>query len=124
VAGILTEMQAEQDKIVYVIIGVGMNVNQLQTDFPEDIKDKATSLRAESNKKVELNVLIQRFVEQFEKRYTAYIQEAFGGVKCSWENYGSRMNERLQITNGYRTWEGVSSGIAEDGALLAEKADG
>lgn len=124
VAGILTEMQAEQDKIVYVIIGVGMNVNQLQTDFPDDIKDKATSLRAESNKKVELNLLIQRFLEQFEKRYTAYIQEGFGGVKSSWENYGFRMNETLQITNGYQTWEGVFSGIAEDGALLAEKADG
>lgn len=123
-AGILTEMQAEQDKIVYVIIGIGLNVNQLKTDFPDDIRNKATSLRAETDEKVELNLLIQRFLEQFEKRYTAYVQEGFGRVKSSWENYGFRINETLQITNGNQTWEGVFSGIAEDGALLAEKADG
>lgn len=122
--GILTEMQAEQDQIVYVIIGIGMNVNQQIEDFPDDIKDKATSIRAETGEKVELNQLIRRFLELFEKRYTTYLQEGFNRVKSSWENYGFRLKETLQITNAYQTWEGVFLGIAEDGALLAEKADG
>ncbi|HLQ95209.1 MAG TPA: biotin--[acetyl-CoA-carboxylase] ligase [Pseudogracilibacillus sp.] len=122
--GILTEMQAEQDQIVYVIIGVGMNVNQQIEDFPEDIKEKATSLRAETGEKVELNDLIQRFLELFEKRYTTYLHEGFDRVKSSWETYGFRLKETLQIANGNETWEGVFLGIAEDGALLAERADG
>lgn len=122
--GILTEMQAEQDQIIYVIIGVGMNVNQQIEDFPEDIKEKATSLRAETGEKVELNVLIQRFLELFEKRYTTYLHEGFDRVKSSWETYGFRLKETLQIANGNQTWEGVFLGIAEDGALLAERADG
>ncbi|WP_369813137.1 biotin--[acetyl-CoA-carboxylase] ligase [Virgibacillus halodenitrificans] len=44
-AGILTEMQAEQDQIQYVIIGIGMNINQTKEDIPIEIQSKATSLR-------------------------------------------------------------------------------
>ena len=45
VCGILTEMEAEPDYIHYVIIGVGINVNQ--TEFPEELAQIATSLRIE-----------------------------------------------------------------------------
>src|SRR5699024_11340536 len=48
VTGILTEMQAEQDSIEYVVIGIGINVNQTKASFPEDIKEKASSLKIRS----------------------------------------------------------------------------
>src|SRR5699024_2242555 len=42
--GILTEMKAEQDHVQYVIIGIGINVNQTQPDLPKSLQEKATSL--------------------------------------------------------------------------------
>ena len=45
ICGILTEMSTEEDAIRYVVPGIGINVNA--TEFPEEIRDKATSLKLE-----------------------------------------------------------------------------
>jgi BirA family biotin operon repressor/biotin-[acetyl-CoA-carboxylase] ligase len=41
--GILTEMNAEATRVRYIVVGIGINVNQPR--FPEDLRDSATSLR-------------------------------------------------------------------------------
>lgn len=123
-AGILTEMQAEQDKVLYVIIGMGININQIQTDLPEDIKTRATSLKMETDKNWDMLPIIQQIIQTFELKYTHYIDHGFNQVKQTWENYGFKLNERLQIKTGNKVWEGVFLGIAEDGALVAKKETG
>ncbi|MGM8211597.1 biotin--[acetyl-CoA-carboxylase] ligase [Virgibacillus sp. W0430] len=123
-AGILTEMQAEQDKVQYIVLGIGMNINQTIDDLPNDIKDKATSLQIETNKKWDLQQLIQKILETFEKKYEEYIINGFPNVKTEWEDYGFRINESIQITTMQSTWFGTFVGIAEDGALLAKRKDG
>lgn len=67
VVGILTELKAEADQVHAVIIGPGINVNQTADDFPDDLKDVATSLRMELNEKVDRAALIQRIMSTFEK---------------------------------------------------------
>src|SRR5699024_1808212 len=47
-AAILTELQAEQDHIQYLIICIGMNINQTKADLPEQLHHKATALRIET----------------------------------------------------------------------------
>lgn len=49
--GILTELQAEADQVHSVIVGTGINVNQLEGDFPDELKETATSLRLASGKR-------------------------------------------------------------------------
>lgn len=44
ICGILTEMSISENSIEYVIVGIGVNVNTLQTDFPAELKDIATSI--------------------------------------------------------------------------------
>ncbi len=38
--GILTEMsvESESSQVQYVVVGVGVNVNEKKTDFPEEIR--------------------------------------------------------------------------------------
>lgn len=124
IAGILTEMQAEQDKIVYVIIGVGININQEEMDIPKDIRENVTSLKMATNKTWDLNPLTQQILTKFEEKFSKFISDGFKPVKDDWENYGFRLDEKLQIYSGNQTFEAVFTGIAEDGALLAKKADG
>src|SRR5699024_6335601 len=123
-AGILTEMQAEQDQVLYVIIGIGMNMNQTKEDLPPDLSERATSLQIETNQKWDMLPILQNILQTLEEKYSNFIDEGFDPVKVDWENYGFRMNERLQITSGNRSWEGRFLGIAEDGALLAENEVG
>lgn len=123
-AGILTEMQAEQDQVLYVIIGIGININHTKEDFSEELLSKATSLRIETQKKWDMLPIIQEILETFEKKYSKFLEQGFDPVKNDWENYGFRLQERLHIKSGKKEWEGIFLGIAEDGALLAKKEDG
>ena len=50
VCGILTELQAEENRVESVIIGIGINVNQNEDDFPSELQNKATSLKIEKIK--------------------------------------------------------------------------
>ncbi|WP_099158338.1 biotin--[acetyl-CoA-carboxylase] ligase [Virgibacillus ndiopensis] len=123
-AGILTEMQAEQDQIQYVVIGVGINVNHTLGDIPEDIHRKATSLQIETNKTFDITNLIQHILQTFESAYDSYIKYGFPNVKNKWESYGFRIGETIQIKTIKKSWEAVFLGIAEDGALLTKNNDG
>lgn len=124
IAGILTEMQVEQDQVSYVIIGTGINVNQLEGDIPPELSNRASSIQIETKQDWELLPLIQHILQTFEIKYHIFLEQGFPALKTTWENYGFRMNESLEIKTGLETWQGVFLGIAEDGALLARQSDG
>lgn len=124
VSGILTEMQAEQDKIVYIVVGIGININQQLADFPQEIQKRVTSLSMAAEKDWDIVPFIQELCQTFEEKYNQFIHHGFDPVKVDWENYGFRLNERLQITTNQDQWEGLFIGISEDGALLAKKDSG
>src|SRR5699024_9410244 len=117
-AGILTEMQAEQDQIQYIVIGIGFNVNHTKEDLPEDIEQTATSLHIETGKEWALTTFIQHFLEAFELEYEHFIQFGFDEVKTKWESYGFKIGERIKIANRQKERDAVFIGIADDGALL------
>lgn len=124
ISGILTEMQAEQDQILYVIIGIGINVNQEASDFPDSLQSHVTSLKMETGEHWQLVPFIQTLLQTFEKKFNQFMQDGFDLVKTNWENYGFKINEQLEIKTGRETWQGLFLGIAEDGALLIERDSG
>ena len=70
VCGILTEMSTEIDYINYVVIGVGINVNQKV--FDEELKEKATSLMIETGAPVKRSALIAAVMKHFEKKLCTF----------------------------------------------------
>ncbi len=123
IAGILTEMQAEQDKVNYVIIGIGLNVNQLSTDFDHASSYPITSLRMETNETWSLIKIIQQMLQIFESKFDHFMTNGFQEVKKEWEHYGFKMNEQIQIKSGQNNRYGTFLGIAEDGALLIKNEE-
>lgn len=124
VAGILTEMQAEQDKINYVVIGIGINVNQDENELPNGIHYKATSLKLQTGKESDITKLIQSMLKKFEVTYTEFLNSGFSTIKEIWESYGYRIGEKVSIKTFKEVREVILVGIAEDGALLAKYEDG
>lgn len=124
VSGILTEMQAEQDQVLYVIIGIGINVNQKMSDFKESVQQRATSLYEETGQTWSRRQLIQQLLLKFEHSFAAYLGEGFANVKQKWESYGFRMNEKINIKTINKSFASTFLGIAEDGALLIKGASG
>lgn len=123
VAGILTEMQAEQDQIQYIVIGIGMNVHHDLEVLPSELKNKATSLKIESRSAWNLRKLIQDILVQFEKTYDIYLNQGFPKIKHKWESYGFKIGEPILIKTLNKQWEAIFDGIAEDGALMVKNND-
>lgn len=124
-AGILTEMQAEQDRIQYIVIGIGLNVNQEETELTaETIKKQATSLKVETGKNWSMKALFQNIITTFEKAYDFYIENGFSDIKKKWESYGFKVDQRIQIKTMNKNREAIFKGISEDGALVVEDDNG
>jgi BirA family transcriptional regulator, biotin operon repressor / biotin---[acetyl-CoA-carboxylase] ligase len=124
VTGILTELQAEADRIHSIIIGIGLNVNQAIEDFPLELQETASSLFIESGKKVSRSELIRSFFKIFEKLYTVYLDQGFLPIKILWEGYASSIGKYIRARTITTTIEGKALGITDDGVLKVEDQTG
>ncbi|MFZ3578148.1 biotin--[acetyl-CoA-carboxylase] ligase [Virgibacillus sp. DJP39] len=124
VAGILTEMQAEQDQIQYIVIGIGINVNHSINEIPEDLVNTATSLHIASKEERPIKDLIQQILQTFEPTYNQYITNGFTETKEKWESYGFKIGQDIKVNTMKKNWTAKFDGIANDGALLIENDDG
>lgn len=70
ISGILTELSAEIERVNYVIVGMGINVKQM--DFEGELKDKATSLYKEDYNLSRIDIVTE-IIQEFEKLYKDYI---------------------------------------------------
>ncbi|MCM0650949.1 biotin--[acetyl-CoA-carboxylase] ligase [Clostridium swellfunianum] len=125
ICGILTEMSAELTRINYVVVGIGINVNIDELDFPEDIKEIATSLKVETKCSVNRQELVGRILNNFERLYLKFIEE--NDIKISLDI--CRANSAL-IGNDIiviKKEENVTAralDIDEEGRLLVQYKDG
>ncbi|WP_285766206.1 biotin--[acetyl-CoA-carboxylase] ligase [Peribacillus sp. SI8-4] len=124
VVGILTEMQAESDRIHSVIIGIGMNINQQLEDFPEELQGKASSLFIESGETISRSTVIQRVLLRLENLYELYLKEGFAPIKDLWESYAISLGQVIRASTVNDTIIGKAMGITETGVLLLEDEKG
>nr|WP_295971642.1 biotin--[acetyl-CoA-carboxylase] ligase [uncultured Bacillus sp.] len=124
VTGILTEMQAESDRIDSVIIGIGINANQEPEDYPEDLQKVATSLYIESGTKVNRAELTRQLLLKLENLYHLYLKEGFYPIKLLWESYAISIGKMITARMLQGTLYGKAIGITEDGVLLMEDKSG
>ncbi len=122
ITGILTELQAESDRINSVIIGIGNNVNQ--ESFPPELESIASSLLIEGGAKVNRAGLIQRLLTKLETLYDLYLKEGFYPIKLLWESYAINIGKRITARMLKETIEGKAIGITDDGVLLLEDDKG
>ncbi|MBM7692620.1 BirA family biotin operon repressor/biotin-[acetyl-CoA-carboxylase] ligase [Peribacillus deserti] len=124
VTGILTEMQAEADRIHSVIIGIGINVNQGLEDFPDEIKETATSLSIEEGQPISRTSIIQSFLKHFEILYNLFLKEGFKPIKLLWESYAVSLGKEIKASTLTGVLYGKAIGITEDGVLLLKDDEG
>ena len=123
--GILTEMSlgVEQAAIDYIVIGIGINVNN--TAFPEDIRDMATSLYLEKGERVSRSVLIAESMRRLEVDYEAFLKtEDLSAILPDYNAHLISMNKEVRVLDPKGEYTGISRGMDAQGELLVERADG
>jgi BirA family transcriptional regulator, biotin operon repressor / biotin---[acetyl-CoA-carboxylase] ligase len=124
VTGILTELEAEADRINSIIIGIGINVNQTKDDFPSELQQIATSLSLEKGEKVARADLIKGIFINLEKLYLLYLEEGFLPIKLLWESYAISIGKNITARTLTHSIIGKAQGITDDGVLIIEDEQG
>lgn len=123
--GILTEMSlgVEQAAIDYIVIGIGINVNN--TAFPEEIRDMATSLYLEKGERVSRSALIAESMRRLEVDYEAFLKtEDLSAILPDYNAHLISMNKEVRVLDPKGEYTGISRGMDAQGELIVERADG
>jgi BirA family biotin operon repressor/biotin-[acetyl-CoA-carboxylase] ligase len=123
VGGVLTEMYAEASQVRFVIVGIGINVNQER--FPAELTNVATSLRAESGKRQSRIEIVVRLLREFENDYNRFMREGSASVVERFEEVSSyARDKRVRVASGAESFSGVTAGLAPEGLLRVKRDDG
>lgn len=122
--GILTEMIAESDRVQALLIGIGINVNQQITDFPDDLQTIATSMAIEHGETIDRALFLANLLYFLEHYVDLYIQRGFGPIKELWEEASGTIGQQVRATTLREVIEGEAIGITETGVLEIRTASG
>ena len=121
-SGILTELSAEIERVNYIVVGIGMNVKD--TDFEEELQDKATSLYKE-NYNVSRIDIVKEILCQFEKLYLDYIEkDDKKEVLDICRQYSAIINKEIYVIKNDQKELVDCIGINEEGNLIIKNKDG
>jgi BirA family biotin operon repressor/biotin-[acetyl-CoA-carboxylase] ligase len=118
VAGILTELSAELDKVRHVILGIGVDVNLGAGEFPPELRKLATSLKIESGKMISRAGLATAILRELDSDYARICGGFFADVADEWQDHCKTIGRQVTIQIGERRIRGRAESLDDDGALL------
>lgn len=123
ICGILTEMSLKGTGIDYVIVGIGINVNNKA--FPEDICQIASSLSKESGRDMDREILITEVWKQFAVYYEQFLKERdLSLLKEEYEKALVNKDEKVKVLDPLGEYTGIAKGITNIGELIVDTEAG
>jgi BirA family biotin operon repressor/biotin-[acetyl-CoA-carboxylase] ligase len=123
-AGILTEMRGEPERVKYVIIGIGVDVNVDLDDFDETLRSQVTSIKHELRRPVSRAELAVCMLRELDHEYSRVVRGEFASVAEEWMSHCSTIGEKVRITIGNRVIHGRAESLDDSGALLVRTEHG
>lgn len=127
VAGILTEMETVRDAVLFVVVGIGVNVNMTQAEIDRylgPIAPTATSLQATLGREICREAILARLLESLERWYDTFRTGVGCALVDAWEARSLMRGRRIIARTPEAAWEGVVEGIDRSGHLLVRTDDG
>jgi len=112
--GILTEGGSASGRLDYAVIGIGINLNQKEADFPPELRPTAASLLALTGRTWDLDETAARVLQSL----TGVLQEPWEAVLAAWKSHCTSLGRTVRILTPSGPRTGILRDIAADGALL------
>ena len=122
VAGILTEVRVDTQGTATAVVGVGLNLT-LDVAQHTDIRDIATSLRAETGQDVTVTAATNAVLGALDEAYRQVVV-AGADLVASWRDALDTLGSRVTVRSGDEETTGVAEDVAADGSLLVRLASG
>lgn len=121
ICGILTELDAEMDRINYIIIGIGINVNN---NISKELNDIATSLKIETNMNFSRVEILANILNNLEKNYNHIKLGDLKFIRDSWLSYANIIGKNIKVVNENKIFKGIVIDVDIDGCLVIETSKG
>jgi len=115
-AGILLEGSISQGSVDYVVLGIGINVNQER--FAPELKETATSLRLATGKEIDRVLLFRTIMKSFEDHHARMSRTHFQSVVPVWTAHTAMLNREITVSLQGTTLSGIARGLSSDGGLI------
>lgn len=123
-AGILAEMQTDQDLTRFLILGIGINVNHQPNELQGPFRYPATSLAMEMQAPLARQQLLVQFLRQFEADYQRFVDGGFAAVGAELEAASAILGKTVTIHCDKEDLSGKALGFTAQGALRLLTGDG
>ena len=124
VAGILTELNAEVDRVKHVILGIGVNVNLTLGELPAELRRQASSLRIEADRPFSRADLATAILRELDKDYGRICAGQFTQIADEWEARCQTIGCNVTIQIGHRHVQGRAEALGESGELMLRTEHG
>ncbi|MDQ6418197.1 biotin--[acetyl-CoA-carboxylase] ligase [Paenibacillus sp. LHD-117] len=124
ISGILLESAAEDERLKYIVAGIGISVNLAEGDYPEEVLGKATSLRVASGRTYDRTELIADFLAEWEQLYDLFLQEGFRSIASLWESLAVSLGKQVKLVTPQGEITGIPESLDESGAIRVRREDG
>lgn len=124
ICGILIEASGEIDKINYMVVGVGVNLNINFDRVNPDLAKTAVSISQILNKRVSRVEFIQEFLTEMEKLYILFNNGRFNQILVEWKSLSETLGRKVKVISQEEVFIGKALGVDEDGFLLIKLKDG
>jgi BirA family biotin operon repressor/biotin-[acetyl-CoA-carboxylase] ligase len=123
-AGILTEMAADPDRIQWVVLGVGVNLNAVPEDFPPELQEEATSLLIARGGPVPRALFAAALLARLEAWLERHAEEGFRPIREAWRALSGTLGRQVRVASRDAEIVGVAEDIDDAGALLVRTSAG
>ena len=124
VAGLLNEIHSETDRIHFVILGIGVNLNMDGKMFPKTIRTVATSLKNEMGQTISRKAFLSCLLQEWERWYAIFLEEGGSAVLKAWKDWAQIKGRQVKVTSFRETLVGTAVDVDSDGALILKTKDG
>lgn len=123
VGGILGEVAAETSHLHYVVLGIGINVNQTEASFEGELRHTATSLRIEAGRLVDRTAMIRSLCESLDRWYNCFLSEGLAPIIERLRQCCLTLGQKVVARSGDQQLCGLAVDLDHAGALLIRDAD-
>jgi BirA family biotin operon repressor/biotin-[acetyl-CoA-carboxylase] ligase len=123
VAGLLTEMSAETDRIRHIVLGIGVNVNMDIRELPADVRRTATTLAAVAAARVDRTAFAKALMVGLDSWYHRFLKSD-AEVLDAWNKLNVTIGSRVAVAGAGTVLEGLARGVDAEGRLIVKLDDG
>jgi BirA family biotin operon repressor/biotin-[acetyl-CoA-carboxylase] ligase len=124
ICGILMETSGEPDRVEYVLVGIGLNVNFSSCDLPNAIRSSSISMHDLLNRRMDRADLLSLILENSESLYLSAAKEGFQKIINAWRSMSCTTGRTVAVQSFGGSISGRAVDIDDDGSLIVETKEG